>query len=281
VVDDGSGDGSFELLERLARADPRLRPRRIENRGKGGARDEGVRAARHDVVLLVDDDVLAGPGLVGGHAAHHAGRDDLVVLGYMPVAADHRSGAPAELYAAWYEAQCRGYDADPGSILRGLWAGNVSLRREHALAVGLANPAYDARYNADRDFGLRLLAHGLTGRFDRRLRAEHLYRRPLGAFLRDARSTGEGTWLVHALHPDVLGPLPADVYTRPLSPPMAAAVRFARRPRTRPAAWLAGALARGAGRLRLARLERRAATAAFCMLQQRASIERSRRGVPA
>jgi glycosyltransferase involved in cell wall biosynthesis len=284
VVVDGSTDGSLELLEDLAARDPRLQPMWIANRGESGAREAGVRAASHAVVLLLDDDVLACPGLVSGHAAHHRDREDLVVLGYMPVPErlQCEGGAPARLYAAWYEAQCRGYEAAPDSVLRGLWAGNVSLRREQALRVGLGNPAFDARYNPDRDFGLRLLEAGLHGRFDPALRAEHLYRRPLDAFLRDAHATGEGTWLVHALHPQELGPLPQDAYTRPLSPPLAAAVRFARRPRSRPAATLAAALARTAGRLRLQAVERRALTAAFCMIQQRASIERSRRaGVPA
>src|SRR4051794_2854924 len=244
VVVDGSTDGSLELLRERAAADPRLRPIFTENRGELAARALGLEAAEHPVVLFVDDDVLAGPGLVSGHAAHHATRDGLVVVGAMPVAERLRRGAPARLYAAWYEQQVRAYQRDPDQVLRSLWAGNVSMPRDAARRVGLANPAFDARYNGDREFGLRLLEAGLEGRFDPALRAEHLYERTPRAFLADAQATGEGTWLVHALHGDVLGPFPADDFARYLSPGLAAAVRLARRRRALPFVAVVAALAR-------------------------------------
>ena len=277
VVVDGCRDGSLERLQAIAAGDPRLRPMWIENRGENGAREAGLRAAAHPVVLLLDDDVLAGPGLVSGHAARHAGRDDLVVVGYMPVppAFQERGGAPARLYAEWYEQQCRRYEAEPDRVLENLWAGNVSLPRERALAVGLSNPAFDARYNPDRDLGLRLAAAGLTGRFDRALAAQHRYERSLDAFLRDAAATGEGTWLVHRLHADALGPLPQDGYLRMCSARTRPAVRFARRPRSGGAIRAATALARAARPVPA--LERRAAWLAFAMIQQRAALDRDRR----
>jgi glycosyltransferase involved in cell wall biosynthesis len=279
VVVDGCRDGSLELLESMAAADARLRPMWIENRGENGAREAGMRAASHPVVLLIDDDVLAGPGMVSGHAAHHAERDDLVVLGYMPVPEpwQARGGAPARLYAAWYEGQCHQYDSAPDRVLENLWAGNVSLRRDRALAVGLQNPAFDARYNPDRDLGLRLAAAGLTGRFDRALAAEHRYERSLDAFLRDAAATGEGTWLVHHLHADAVGPMPQDAYLRTCSPRTRPAVRLARRPRSGPAIRAATALARAACAAGVRRLDERAASLAFAMIQQRAALERDRR----
>src|SRR4051812_18238430 len=85
VVVDGCHDGSIELLEEIEKHDPRLRAVWIENQGQSAARDTGVRAASHPVVLLVDDDVRLAPGTVARHAAHHACSDDLVVLGYCPV----------------------------------------------------------------------------------------------------------------------------------------------------------------------------------------------------
>ena len=280
VVVDGCRDGSLERLQAIAAADARLRPLWIENRGENGAREAGLRTARHPIALLVDDDVLAGPGLVSGHAAHHAGRDDLVVLGYMPVAADlvRTGGAAVRLYAGWYERQARAWEDHPERVLENLWAGNVSLPRARALEVGLENPAFDARYNPDRELGLRLAAAGLTGRFDRRLAAEHRYERGLDAFLRDAAATGEGTWLVHHLHAERLGPLPRDAYERLSSPSLRPAVRFARRPRSGPAIRVAAALARAAGRTGgRARLDERTAFLAFTMTQQRAALARDRR----
>jgi polyisoprenyl-phosphate glycosyltransferase len=58
VVDDGSTDGSRELLAELAKEEPRLRV--IEHRrnlGSGGARRTGTRAARGHVVVWTDVDM--------------------------------------------------------------------------------------------------------------------------------------------------------------------------------------------------------------------------------
>lgn len=279
VVVDGSTDGSLELLRERAASDPRLRPVWTPNRGQAGARALGLERARHPVVLFLDDDVRALPGLVSGHAAHHAGDDELVVVGAMPVpdAVQARGGAPARLYATWYERQLRTYHEHPEQVLRSLWAGNVSLPRAAALRVGLQNLAFDARYNEDRDLGLRLLRAGLRGRFDPALRGEHHYERSVPAFLSDAAATGEGTWLVHELHGDLIGPFVAGDYEDYLSAPMAAVVRLSRRRRGGAVIAVAVATARLATALRLEPVAERALVMAFHMLRLRAALRRSRR----
>jgi glycosyltransferase involved in cell wall biosynthesis len=279
VVVDGSDDGSLELMRERAADDDRLRPIWTPHRGQATARAIGLDASRYSVALLIDDDVVAAPGLVTGHAAHHAGHPPLVVVGAMPVPERLQSegGAPTRLYAAWYEQQTRAYRADPEEVLRSLWGGNVSLPRAAALRVGVANTAFDARYNEDREFGLRLLRAGLEGRFDPDLRAEHLYERSRARFLADAQATGEGTWLVHELHGDLLGRFPADDFAQYLSKPMAAAVRLSLRRRGRPLVGVTSTLAMAAGALGLSTVEQRALTAAFHMIRLRAALERSRR----
>ncbi len=232
VVAVADGDpGAFALLERLARREPRLVPLRTDGVGEGGARQAGVRRANGDIVVLIDDDVVAARGLVSGHARAHSDRRDAVVLGYMPVAERLRRGAPVELYSDWYEQCVDAYERDPASILRSFWAGNASLRRADALRVGLHDPAFTATYNPDRDFGLRCLREGLTGVFDRRLRAAHLYRRSVAQLRDEARRAGEGRLLVHRRHPDLVGPLHRDAFAEGLPPARAKLVRAARRPR--------------------------------------------------
>jgi glycosyltransferase involved in cell wall biosynthesis len=233
VVVDGSRDGSRELLDDMATRDPRLKPYSIENRGKEGARQAGVERARGDVVLLLDDDVLATSDLVAGHARHHAEREGLVVLGYMPVKLPDRRGPGSGatfLYAGEYETRSREYEADPALVLRKLWGGNMSLRRLDALRVGLRSPDYTAGYHQDREFGLRCLAAGLEGRFDRALAAVHLHERSVDAFVRDARAQGRGLRELHELHPAELGPLDEGRYVAGLPRPLRAWVNAARRP---------------------------------------------------
>ncbi len=140
--------------------------------GPNASRQTGLDAAREEVVLFLDDDVLPDTGLATGHAAHHARAGSLVVVGYMPVVVGDAAGryatATGELYALEYERRIRAYERNPDSILRNLWGGNLSLRRRDALRVGVENPAHPGRRHEDQDFGFRCAAAGLHGLFDRK-----------------------------------------------------------------------------------------------------------------
>src|SRR5690606_7008540 len=85
AVLDGTEDASLDVAEELASRDARLKPLWVSHRGQFGALDAGIRAATGDVVWLLDDDVVPGPGLADGHRSAHRGTTGLVALGYMPV----------------------------------------------------------------------------------------------------------------------------------------------------------------------------------------------------
>jgi glycosyltransferase involved in cell wall biosynthesis len=211
VVVDGCRDGSIELLETLAAREPRVRPVLIENSGMGEARMAGARVARGEVVLLLDDDVLAAPGTVQGHACAHAAGEHLVVVGAMPVSGGSQSDArdyARVMYANEYRRHCERWLAHPETILATLWAGHLSLRRADLLAIDPpALPELGRSYHSDIDFGLRCQDAGLRGVYDPTLHAEHLYHRDPEAFVRDARDSGRSLLLVHQAHQVELGPI--------------------------------------------------------------------------
>lgn len=233
VVVDGSRDGTLEALEEIAATEHRLKPVFIENSGPAAARDAGCRHASGDAILFIDDDVVASPGLARAHGLHHAHRKGLVIVGYMPVALPHvrlPGSFATYLYAEEYELSCVQYEADPLTILMGLWGGNFSLIRHDCLRVGLHSPDFDRRYpgHEDRDFGIRCQKAGLAAVFDRSLRAEHRYSTTAARFVRDAREQGAARVLVHTLHSDLLGPPDLDSFTRRLPRVVAALVRVTR-----------------------------------------------------
>jgi glycosyltransferase involved in cell wall biosynthesis len=279
VVVDGSRDGSFDLVERIARHEPRLRGMLIENRGDMGAREEGARAATGEIVLFIDDDVLANPGLVTGHVRRHAERAADVVVGYMPVTPSQRRNPDdfaLRLYASEYEGRCQIYERDPESAVRELWGGNFSMRRADCLTIGMTNPGFTEHYHADRDFGIRCLEAGLTGTFDRALAATHLHERTLEAFIRDARSQGAARVLLPRFHAATIAPPTRSEFARGLPPSLAMLVRFTRRPRAYSVVSRSLArAARGAGRMRMWAGQRAIARVLRRIEQQHGAIEQS------
>jgi GT2 family glycosyltransferase len=199
------------LGELSAHARVRLVPG--DGRGASEARAVGAANATGDVVLFLDDDVVPGPDLAGGHLAHHGRRAGLVVVGSMPVAPDLLArSATARAYACDYERVCLSYELSNDTVLLDLWSGNLSVRRSDCMRVGLANHAFPYGQHEDREFGLRCRAAGLTGRFDRALIATHHYTRSTRQFLRLARDQVVATRALHALHDDVLGPWAVEQY---------------------------------------------------------------------
>ena len=266
VVVDGCRDGSLELLEELARTEPRLKPVFIENRGPSGAIHEGTLAATGEVVLVLADDVVASARLVTGHARHHADRRGIVVQGYTPTPTPHprRAGQFATfLYSREYERCCREFERDPSTILRALWGMNASLRRDDCRRVPILSPAFPERYHEDREFGIRCLEGGLEGVFDRTLTATHVHARTLHQFLADARRAGAGAAAVQRLHPDVVGPFDVQGFAEGLPAGGRALVRATRHGWVRAGCLaLLRALIATAGRARLFGVETAAAKVA-------------------
>ncbi|MBR6439984.1 MAG: glycosyltransferase family 2 protein [Aeriscardovia sp.] len=64
AVDDGSGDGSPQILREAAKRDPRVRVVRTENRGVSCARNLGLSLARGKYVYFCDSDDVMDPRLL-------------------------------------------------------------------------------------------------------------------------------------------------------------------------------------------------------------------------
>src|SRR5690606_4989274 len=164
LVLDGPHPGWRDLLAETL-ADPAVSALELpENRGLALARIAGLEAARSDVILIADDDVVPAPGLVDRHRAAHVGGGDRVLLGYMPVDLPARRAAdqsPTFLYAREYERQVQVWrTAESTVILGSLWGGNVSLPRELYLRAEAVKPSQRLDYNEDLDLGLRLATLG-------------------------------------------------------------------------------------------------------------------------
>lgn len=202
VALDGGSDAIWGRLQQLSATESRVRCVRTAFGRQLETLQAGVEAARGEVILMLDDDVVPAPGLVAGHARWHAGRDNLLVLGYMPVDRSPTSRVAAmtrQLYGSAYDMAVSRYEREPDAVLRQLWSGNVSMPRDTILEVGL--PGTIQGYSADQELGLRLGAAGVTGVFDRSLRAEHRYERSLTRMREDQAAAGYNQMLIHRAWP--------------------------------------------------------------------------------
>src|SRR5206468_953556 len=71
VVNNGSTDHTRTILEEKARTYSHLRHFVQLKRGAAAARNVGIRNARGEIVLFIDDDILANGRLLESHLSYH------------------------------------------------------------------------------------------------------------------------------------------------------------------------------------------------------------------
>ncbi|MDX6596824.1 MAG: hypothetical protein QOE87_711, partial [Gaiellales bacterium] len=163
VVDDGSTDGTAEacaeFAERLA-----LRYVPIPSSGIAMAKNAGIRAARGAILLFLDDDDVADPGLIAEHLRVHAERpgEHVAVLGYTTWG-DWLDVTPLMHFVTDVGHHLFAYEGlEDGQSLDHtyFWGGRSSCKRSFLLRRGLFNPAFTFG-SEDIELGYRLSRHGL------------------------------------------------------------------------------------------------------------------------
>jgi hypothetical protein len=132
--------------------------------------------------------VIPSPQLVALHAAHHAARSDVVVIGTLL--------APRTRQQPWIRWESETLLKQYAEMQAGTWlptprqfyTGNASVRKEHVLAAG----GFDTRFSRgeDVDLAFRLQKRGLSFVFEPRANGEHIARRSFKSWVAAAHEYG-------------------------------------------------------------------------------------------
>ncbi len=202
VVIDGSTDGTAAAL---AAIDCPFQVSLIEqgNRGLAGARNRGAAAAKEEILLFLDDDMICRQDLLDQHAMGHSNGADVVIGNFV------ESGSSIARL-----------DLPPGQAKRfrrnrrissafDMFGGNISVSRAAFDRVGGYDESFtrDGAYGGeDIDFGHRLLKH-FTVNFAEDAVCDHLKRlSPREYISRAARSADSEARLLRK-HPELHGAL--------------------------------------------------------------------------
>jgi glycosyltransferase involved in cell wall biosynthesis len=203
VVDDGSTDGTPAVLAERGW----VRSVRQANGGRAAAKNTGIDAARGDVVLFLDDDVIATPSLVGRHAAHHDAHAEPheALLGRVTWSPE----VEVTRHMHWLEhgGPLFHYDEidDPDDVSwKMLYTANVSLKREFVEPFDPELPIFE-----DSEMAYRLSKRGLRLRYDPDALGWHLREETPERTERRMREVGGSAALLHAKWPELREPPPS------------------------------------------------------------------------
>jgi glycosyltransferase involved in cell wall biosynthesis/peptidoglycan/xylan/chitin deacetylase (PgdA/CDA1 family) len=206
VVDDGSTDETPRVLERHASLLP-LRFERQANRGQAAALNRGIRLARGEICLFLDDDVIAAPRLAVEHAQTQRASGGAIALGNLSLELPARAGGLARYVGRWWYGQYGEFErGDRTPTFRSCYSGNISVPRLALVEAG--GFAEWLSRSFDVELAYRLERAGLPIVFVPEARGAQVYEKGFAGIARDFEAAGRAAVEMYRREPAFLAHLP-------------------------------------------------------------------------
>ena len=209
VVADGCRDATAANVRSFA---PPFTLRVVEQAASGAAaaRNRGADCAAAPILLFLDDDMEASPGLLEAHIASHRSHPGKVTLGYFRLP---RDGGDVDIVGSHVD----NWWGDRFSSMRmeshrfsfvDLFSGNVSLPRDLFFLSGGFDEHFQGRAGEDYELAVRLLKRGARFRFVPGASCIHHDKPTSHRVIERAYAEGRGLVLIASMHPETFPALP-------------------------------------------------------------------------
>jgi glycosyltransferase involved in cell wall biosynthesis len=182
----------------------RVRALDVSVPGRAAANNRAIAEASGDLVILLGDDFIPGPDLVGQHVALHAEdpRPETVGIGPGYMSEEQRR----DPFARWIEDSGElfglSFTARAGEIPEYFFYGaNTSCKRSFMLAAGPLNESFDGVAWDDYEYGRRLVARGMRARFVAGAFAHHDHALGLAERRNQMRRAGAAAVVYDGIYP--------------------------------------------------------------------------------
>ena len=204
VVDDCSTAALPDLgLGRGGRASWMLL-RNARNLGRAATRNRGIRKARGEYILMIDDDIWASAGLLQAHYEAQTRIGGGVVVGSLPIASGVKRDIWNEYHRSWVDGLHKTMKTRRDDLpYNFFFTGNVSIPRKLLEDAGLFDESFPGYSGEDTELGYRLKKMGVRFIHEPLAIGEHYDIETLESLLFKSRQMGRAAFVLARLHPEL------------------------------------------------------------------------------
>ena len=212
VCIDGSEDDTQDVLSRFT-SPYKLYIVSQPNLGRAAACNAGVRLAKGDLLVFLDDDMEPVHGFLAAHHQAHASHSQLGILGAVPISLGQSSPRVVKFIGSKFNNHLENVGR-PGYRfkLRDFYSGNFSIHRDTFLRVGAFDESFKIYGNEDLELFVRLSKAGVQLKYCHEALARQNYTKDFAALARDNIAKGRTAVLLATKHPNTFHDLKLSTY---------------------------------------------------------------------